>query len=160
MENQRVSVTRFFREQRVLLASLLLFGLFLVELASLHRFTLYDLMVYDWMQEYRSCALDRVASFLKYWTTKPYLTVALVLFVAGWLAYRRRWRELSCFAVIAIGSALLSEWVKEFVSRPRPSASSFSDYGTSFPSGHVTSAATIFGAAYYVLCKPCAGQWW
>ena len=117
-------------------------------------------MVYDWMQEYRSCALDRVASFLKYWTTKPYLTVALVLFVAGWLAYRRRWRELSCFAVIAIGGALLSEWVKEFVSRPRPSALSFSDYGTSFPSGHVTSAATIFGAAYYFLGKPCAGQTW
>ncbi|MET0690034.1 MAG: hypothetical protein ABWZ38_03315 [Candidatus Binatia bacterium] len=82
-------------------------------------------MVYDWMQEYRSCALDRVASFLKYWTTKPYLTVALVLFVAGWLAYRRRWRELSGFGVITIGGALLSEWVKEFVSRPRPSALSF-----------------------------------
>ena len=160
MENQHVSVTRFFREQRVLLASLLLFGLFLVELALLHRFTLYDLMVYDWMQEYRSCALDRVASFLKYWTTKPYLTVALILFVAGWLAYRRRWRELSCFTVIAIGGALLSEWVKEFVSRPRPSALSFSDYGTSFPSGHVTSAATIFGAAYYFLGEPCVGQWW
>ena len=65
MESRHTSVTRFFREQRVLLASLLLFGLFLVELALLHRFTLYDLMVYDWMQEYRSCALDRVASFLK-----------------------------------------------------------------------------------------------
>jgi membrane-associated phospholipid phosphatase len=86
--------------------------------------------------------------------------VALVLFVAGWLAYRRRWRELSCFAVIAIGGALLSEWVKEFVSRPRPSALSFIDYGNSFPSGHVTSAATIFGAAYYFLGKPCVGQWW
>jgi hypothetical protein len=53
------AVTRFFREHRALLASLLLFGLFLVELASLHRFALYDLMVYDWVQEYRSCALDR-----------------------------------------------------------------------------------------------------
>jgi hypothetical protein len=51
--------------------------------------------------------------------------VALVLFVAGWLAYRRRWRELSGFAVITIGGALLSEWGKEFVSRPRPSALSF-----------------------------------
>ena len=125
MESRHTSVTRFFREQRALLACLLLFGFFLGELALFHRFTLYDLMVYDWMQEYRSCALDRVASFLKYWTTKPYLTVALVLFVAGWLAYRRRWRELSGFAVIAIGDALLSEWVKEFVSRPRPSALSF-----------------------------------
>ena len=86
--------------------------------------------------------------------------MALVLFVAGWLAYRCRRRELSCFAVIAIGGALLSEWVKEFGSRPRPSALSFSGYGNSFPSGHVTSAATIFGAAYYVLGKPCGGQWW
>jgi hypothetical protein len=59
VESRHTSVTRFFREQRVLLASLLLFGLFLVEFALLHRFKLYDLMVYDWMQEYRSCALDR-----------------------------------------------------------------------------------------------------
>jgi hypothetical protein len=43
-----------FSANSALLASLLLFGLFLVELASLHRFTLYDLMVYDWMQQYRS----------------------------------------------------------------------------------------------------------
>jgi len=76
------------------------------------------------------------------------------------LAYRRRWRELGCFAVIAIGGALLSEWLKEFVSRPRPSALSFIDYGNSFPSGHLTSAATIFGAAYYFLGEPCGGQWW
>jgi PAP2 superfamily len=34
------------------------------------------------------------------------------------------------------------------------------DYGNSFPSGHVTSAATIFGAGYYFLGKPCGGQWW
>jgi len=75
------------------------------------------------------------------------------------LSYRRRWRELGCFAVIAIGGALLSEWLKEFVSRPRPSALSFIDYGNSFPSGHLTSAATIFGAAYYFLGKPCVGHW-
>jgi len=34
----------------------------------------------------------------------------------GWVAYRRRWRDLSCFAITVIGGALLSEWVKEFVS--------------------------------------------
>ena len=158
MESQHTSVTRFFREQRALLASLLLFGLFLVELASLHRFTLYDLMVYDWMQEYRSCALDRVASFLKYWTTKPYLTVSLILFVAGWLAYRRRWRELSCFAVIAIGGALLSEWVKEFVSRPRPSALSFIDYGNSFPSGHVPARRRFLAPLIIFLVNPASAN--
>jgi len=87
--------------------------------------------------------------------------VALVLFVAGWLAYRRRWRELSGFAVITIGGALLSEWVKSSChGRGRARYPLSIDYGNSFPSGHVTSAATIFGAGYYFLGKPCGGQWW
>jgi len=66
VERQHTSVTRFFREQRALLASLLLFGLFLVELASLHRFTLYDLMVYDWC---RNIALALSIASQRDWMT-------------------------------------------------------------------------------------------
>ena len=105
------------------------------------------------MQGFRSCALDRVALFLKYWTTTPYLTVGFTAFLVSWLGYRKRWQSLATFAIIVIGGALLSEWFKEFVARPRPSALWFVEDGNSFPSGHVTNAATIFVAAYY-----CIGQ--
>lgn len=103
------------------------------------------------MQAYRSCSMDRIASILRDWTTRPYATVVLVTAVAGWLAHRGRWQDFGRLALIIMGGALLSEWVKELVSRPRPSALAFIDYGNSFPSGHVTSAVTIFGATYYFL---------
>jgi undecaprenyl-diphosphatase len=137
-----------------------LLGLFVAELVWLHGLTHYDLAVYDWMQAYRSCGLDRLALSMRYWTTKPYATVALVLAVSGWLLYLRRWQDLGRVALITIGGALLCEWIKLLVSRPRPSALAFIDYGSSFPSGHVTSAVTIFGAAYYCLAKCYLRRWW
>jgi len=160
VEKSTVSAAQFFREHRALLISLLLLGLFVAELVWLHRLTHYDLAIYDWMQAFRSCRLDRLALFLRYWTTKPYATVALVLAVAGWLLYLRHWQDFGRLALITIGGALLCEWTKLLVSRPRPSALAFIDYGSSFPSGHVTSAVTIFGAAYYFLGKCYLRRWW
>lgn len=150
----------FSRQHRALLVSLLLLGLFISELVWLRRLIHFDLAVYDWMQTYRSCGMDRFALFLRYWTTKPYATVALVLALAGWLLYLRHWQDFGRLAMIVIGGALLCEWTKLLVSRPRPSALAFVDYGTSFPSGHVTSAVTIFGAAYYFLGKSYLRHWW
>jgi membrane-associated phospholipid phosphatase len=142
------------------IVSVLFFGALFVELISLRQIAIHDLQVYDWIQEYRSCALDRVGSFLNYWTTTPYGTIALILSASGWLGFRGRWQDLGRFAVIVIGGALLSAWIKEFVSRPRPSALSFVEYGSNFPSGHVTSASTIFGSAYYFLCTPATTKRW
>ena len=160
MEKSTAPAAPFFRVHRALLISLLFLGLFIAELIWLHRLTHYDLAVYDWMQAYRSCGMDRLALSMRYWTTKPYATVALVMAVAGWLLYLRRWQDFGRLGLIAIGGALLCEWIKLFVSRPRPSALAFIDYGSSFPSGHVTSAVTIFGAAYYFLGKCYLRHWW
>ncbi|GEM_PF-1711073 len=160
MEQSSAPAAHFFRGHPALFASLLLLGIFLVVLVRLDRLAPYDLAVYDWMQAYRSCRLDRLASFLRYWTTKPYATVALVTVVGGWLLYRGRWQDFGRLALIIIGGALLCELIKLLVSRPRPSALAFVDYGNSFPSGHVTSAVTIFGGAYYFLAKRLLSRWW
>jgi undecaprenyl-diphosphatase len=154
------SVTFFCQKHFKLLLALLLFGLAVVELASLHPLMAYDLMAHDWMQGFRSCALDRAALFLKYWTTTPYPTVVFAVFLASWLAYGKHWQSLASFAIIVIGGALLSEWFKELVARPRPSALWFVQDGNSFPSGHVTTASTIFGAAYYCIGKPNIARPW
>jgi len=143
----------FFQARRDLVIALVLFGLFLLEFAWLSRLIHLDLAVYDWMQAYRSCRLDRLASILRDWTTRPYATVLLMTAMAGWLAYCWRWQDFGRLVIIVAGGALLSEWVKEFVSRPRPSGLAFVEYGSSFPSGHVTSAVTIFGAAYYLVIR-------
>ncbi len=143
---------RHLANRRVLIFSGLLFGLFLLELASLNLLVPFDLRIHTWIQEHRACGLDKAATILKDWTTAPFATVLVIVTVAGLLAYRRRWQDLVSFIVIVAGAALLGEWVKALVSRARPSALSFVDYGNSFPSGHATSAATIFGAIYYLIC--------
>lgn len=160
MEKPTGSAAPFFRAHPALLISLFLLGLFVAELIWLHRLTYYDLAVYDWMQTYRSCGMDRLALAMRYWTTKPYGTVTLLLALSGWLLYLRRWQDLGRLALIAIGGALLCEWIKLLVLRPRPSALAFVEYGASFPSGHVTSAVTIFGATYYCLGKCYFRRWW
>ena len=158
--HQLSSLTLFCQKHFKLLLALLLLELAVLELASLHPLMAYDLMVHDWMQGFRSCALDRVAVFLKYWTTTPYVTIAFTVFFASWLAYGKRWQSLATFAIIVIGGALLSEWFKELVARPRPSALWFVEDGNSFPSGHVTSAVAIFGATYYCIGKPKITRLW
>ncbi len=137
-------------KHRLLFVSGLLIALFVLELASVKLLVPYDLLFHRWIQEQRTCALDQVARILKDWTTAPYATAVLVLGAAGFFACRRRWQDLGSFFIITVGAALLGEWVKAFVSRARPAALSFVDYGSSFPSGHIISAVTILGAIYYL----------
>ena len=71
-----------------------------MELASLRQIAFHDLQVYDWIQKHRSCALDRVASFVKYWTLRD---CRLNIF-SEWLGIGVG----GTFAVIVIGGALLA----------------------------------------------------
>ena len=76
------------------------------------------------------------------------------------LVYHRRWEDIIALSIIAIGGALLCEWLKLFVSRPRPSSLAFINYGNSFPSGHVTNSVTLFGAIYYTAFLEHSGKRW
>jgi len=131
--------------------SLTFFFLVTLELIFLSELVPIDFLVQQWIQDYRSCDLDNLAQLIKIWTSAPYLFSTIIVTIAGILLYRRRWEDIVCFVIIAAGGALVCEWLKLFVSRPRPSALAFIDYGNSFPSGHVTNAVTLLGAVYYTV---------
>ena len=88
-------------------------------------------------------ALDFVGSV---WVTLP-----LVVAIAGWLAWQRRWEAFLSW-VIAIGvSQLLIGPLKDLYMRVRPPMSLVEITNWSFPSGHSVSGAAIAIAAVIVL---------
>jgi membrane-associated phospholipid phosphatase len=140
--------------------SLTLFTLLIVELVFLPLLIPLDSFVQQWLQDFRYCDLDRLALFVKNWTSSPYLYITIVGTAACVLVYQRRWKDIIALSIIAIGGALLCEWLKLFVARPRPSSLAFINYGNSFPSGHVTNSVTLFGAIYYAAFRDHPGKRW
>lgn len=80
-----------------------------------------------------------------------WVTLPLVVAIAGWLAWRRRWEAFLSW-VIAIGlSQLLIGPLKDLYMRVRPPMSLVEITNWSFPSGHSVSGAAIAIAAVIVL---------
>lgn len=75
----------------------------------------------------------------------PVLTLATIV-LAGWFAVRREWTLLVILLVAVIGQTLLANGFKELFGRPRPDIVPLLVHasGNSFPSGHSTSAASIY----------------
>ncbi len=80
------------------------------------------------------------------WVTWP-----LMVAIAGWLAWRRRWEAFATWmAAMAISQVLIGP-VKDLYERSRPPLSLVETTGWSFPSGHAIAAAVIAVAAVIVL---------
>jgi len=80
--------------------------------------------------------------------------IPLVLGVGGWYWRRHRTaRPLALLSAAYAGSHLLSESLKALVARPRPPAGLATGHfpGASFPSGHATQAAAVYGMLAIVL---------
>lgn len=75
----------------------------------------------------------------------PVLTVATIV-LAGWFIVRREWALLGVLLVAVIGQTLLANGIKELFGRPRPDIVPPLAHATgkSFPSGHSTSATTVY----------------
>jgi undecaprenyl-diphosphatase len=72
--------------------------------------------------------------------------VALLVTVAGVLAYRRNWRRLVALAITCGGGAILNVALKASMQRTRPSyASEFNARSWSFPSGHAMDSVIAYG---------------
>jgi undecaprenyl-diphosphatase len=82
-----------------------------------------------------------------------FVTWPLVLVVAAWLAWRRRWEALATWIFAMVLSQILIGPVKNLYMRARPPLSLVETTSWSFPSGHSVATATIAIAAVIVLVK-------
>jgi membrane-associated phospholipid phosphatase len=82
------------------------------------------------------------------WVTWP-----LMIAVAGWLAWRRRWEAFFSWASAMVVSQLLIGPVKDLYMRPRPPMSLVETTSWSFPSGHSVAGTAIVVAAVIVLVR-------
>jgi membrane-associated phospholipid phosphatase len=133
--------------------ALFFFLLLFAEIVFLPSLLPYDFALHQWLQDQRTCDWHFWAFNIKDWTTSPLPLLGYLLLVSGFLAYRRHWDLLTAFLVTVAGGALLCEWLKFIIARPRPSALPFATIGSSFPSGHVTNTLIVLGAASYFISQ-------
>jgi len=111
-----------------------------------------DAAIYNLLQGLRSPSVDRLmvaitelGSGFVLWV----LTVAVVL----WLLWRRAWHA-AAYWLAAIGLAsLLGMVIKTTLHRPRPAPVSSGWDSFSFPSGHATSSAALYGFLAFLLAQ-------
>ena len=88
------------------------------------------------------------------WINWPLRVAALAL-----LAVKRRWVQLTAFALAIVTSELLIGPVKALYERPRPPASIVATHGFSFPSGHAVAGAVTAVGLVLVLLPPGPRRW-
>lgn len=88
------------------------------------------------------------------WINWPLRVAALAL-----LAVKRRWVQLTAFALAIVTSELLIGPVKALYERPRPPASVVATHGFSFPSGHAVAGAVTAVGLVLVLLPPGPRRW-
>jgi membrane-associated phospholipid phosphatase len=82
------------------------------------------------------------------------VTIPLRIGVAGWLAFRRRWAQLSAFVLAVAISEIAIGGLKAWVERPRPPQPLIETTGFSFPSGHAIAGSVTAAALVMVLLPP------
>jgi membrane-associated phospholipid phosphatase len=75
----------------------------------------------------------------------------LSIAVIAWLLLVRSHRRLYAFAAAVVGSAILTQALKAFFQRARPSNPLVLAHGYSFPSGHSMAAMAFYGTLAYVV---------
>lgn len=111
-----------------------------------------DDVVYRWAVSVEWAPAVSVAKVLDF-VGSTWVTAPLIVAVAGWLAWRRRWEALATWiAAMALSQVLIGP-VKDVYERVRPPLPLVETTSWSFPSGHSVAAATIAIAAVIVLVK-------
>jgi membrane-associated phospholipid phosphatase len=75
------------------------------------------------------------------------------------LAVRRRWLQLTAFALAVLSSEALIGPLKAAYARPRPTGSLIATSGASFPSGHAIAGAVTAVGLVVVLLPPGGARW-
>ncbi|MFD2248522.1 phosphatase PAP2 family protein [Pontibacter ruber] len=70
------------------------------------------------------------------------------------MLYRRRYVGILVFWLVMAGVGLSVQYGKKYISRDRPSEIAFyAEHNHSFPSGHATTAISLYGMVAYFLCR-------
>ena len=112
----------------------------------------------DVMVDARLAALVWVAKALAFagsvWVNWPIRVVVMVL-----LAVKRRWLQLSAFALAVVTSEVMIGTLKALYERPRPIGGLLPTHSFSFPSGHAIAGAVTAVGIVIVLLPPGPRRW-
>lgn len=112
----------------------------------------FDDVVYRWAVSAEWAPAVTAAKVLDFigsaWVTAP-----LIVAVAVWLGWRRRWEALATWVAAMALSQILIGPVKDIYERVRPPLPLVETTSWSFPSGHSVAGATIAVAAVIVLVR-------
>ena len=113
----------------------------------------WDLAVFHATDDIRIGPLTLLARFLNV-LGGGVVTIPLRIAVAGWLAFRTRWRALATWLLTWAAAELILRWAKAYFERGRPPDALVDTLGNSFPSGHAVAAAATGVALVLVLLPP------
>lgn len=109
-----------------------------------------DDIIYRWVVALENGFAVGVAKVLDF-VGSSWVTAPVMVLVAVWLAWRRRWEALTVWVVVMVLSQLAIGPVKDLYQRARPPMPLVETTSWSFPSGHSVATAAIAIAAVIVL---------
>ena len=118
----------------------------------------FDQAIFELLRGFRTAALDRIIIAITELGDTP-VVIAVVATVLGFLLLRRSWRTAAYFLAAVAGGSLFNSVIKATVQRARPMSdlyTGFSDF--SFPSGHSTENAVLYGFIAYLVCRRLSGR--
>jgi len=117
-----------------------------------------DAAIYNLLQELRSLIVDRVMIAI---TELGSATVAVAVTgaVLCWLVWRRAWHAAAYWVTAVGGAAFIGAVIKAALHRPRPIPLYTGWDAFSFPSGHATTNAAIYGFLAVLLARDARPFW-
>ena len=109
-----------------------------------------DDAIYDWAVTTEFEPAVTAAKVLDF-VGSVWVTLPIILLIAAWLAWRRRWEAFLSWTLAMVVSQLLIGPVKDLYARPRPPMPLVETSSFAFPSGHSVAGAAIAIAAVIVL---------
>lgn len=127
--------------------------------SALHHIQKLDDSFLRVMLSHRHGVLTAIAKVFNILGTTP-VTLPVRIYVAGYLAFRRRWWHFAAFVAAVVISEALIGTLKHLYDRPRPPVHPLvSISGASFPSGHAV-ATSVTVAAIVIAFVPSGWHRW